>query len=180
MVPASELSEPTEWERIQSWYQCASRLLQISGRNEDYVHKLPSYYAANSVERDPEFLEYLMSVMFVESRFNRKALSSADAHGLMQITLPAIVDASAHCSLRPLRMHEKERLFDSGTNIRYGSCYLKKLLDDTGGDWVRALITYNGGYKQLFRFDAGLPIAAESANYVLQVTRARKVCTLTE
>ena len=152
---------------------CATRLLEHTGKVGQGSHKLPELYRKASHSQDEEFLQYMLSVIFVESRFNRDARSPKDAVGLMQITLPAVQDAVRHCRLRP--QLSVDHLFDSTTNIRYGSCYLKKLLDDMDGDWTRTLITYNGGYKVLQQYDRGERINNETSNYVLQVERALRV-----
>ncbi len=116
----------------------------------------------------------MFAVIFVESRFNRDALSPKQAYGLMQMTMPAVIDAAQRCNLRvPMDM---SHLFDSVTNVKFGSCYLKKVLDDADGDWTRALILYNGGLRQLRKYDAGDSIVTETANYVLQVERALRLC----
>lgn len=152
---------------------CGLNLLFKAGKNGKESHSLPDLYRTHSVSDDEEFMEYLFSIIYVESRFNRKAVSHADAHGLMQLTKPAVKEAIQSCNLRPLSNMAK--LHDSVTNIRYGSCYLKKLLEEMNGDWTRTLIVYNGGYVQLERYNQGLAIASETANYVLQVNRTLEV-----
>lgn len=138
------------------------------------TQSLPSMYSRHSASKDGEFLEYLMAIIYVESGFERNAKSSKDARGLMQLTLPAIQDAVKHCELKPVL--NMDSLYDSITNIRYGTCYLKKLYDEMDGDWTRTLIAYNGGYYQVMRYDRGVAIAPESANYVLKVMKARQQC----
>lgn len=155
-------------------HSCAMRLLAETGRTGEETGKLPSLYVRHSVDKGDEFLEYVMAVIYVESRFNRNALSDKQAYGLMQMTAPAVFDAMHHCRLKPV--FEMESLFDSATNVRYGTCYLRKLLTDFQGNWKRALITYNGGYRQLEKYDKGEAVVTETANYVLQVERARDLC----
>lgn len=116
----------------------------------------------------------MFSVIYVESQFDPHAHSQAAAFGLMQITEVAERDAARTCALRPLR--SLSDLYDPMTNIRYGSCYLSQLLQDAGGDWTRALVAYNGGGRQLLRYDSGQSIVAETANYVLAVQRAHRQC----
>lgn len=150
--------------------ECATRLMEDAGKRGKDAQKLPDLYRKHAMLKDVEFLEYMLSVIYVESRFNRNAHSEKDAMGLMQLTIPAVEDAVKHCNLRPVL--DMEHMLDSATNIRYGSCYLKKLLEDMDGDWTRTLIVYNGGYKQLTRYDRGESIVPETANYVIQVNRA--------
>lgn len=168
--PAQE--DPTD--RIDITHDCGLRLLHKVGKIGKASDSLPDLYRKYSVSKDEEFLEYMMAVIYVESAFNKEAHSNKDAIGLMQMTTPAVTDAVSHCNLRPVL--DMKHLLDSATNIRYGTCYLKKLLDETDGDWTRALIAYNGGYKQLQKYDNGDTVTTESANYVLKVLRAIKYC----
>lgn len=151
--------------------ECADRLFNAAGKGGTHVGGLLALYRKAS--RDPEnveFMQYVLSVMYQESRFNRTALSSADAYGLMQMTVPAVEDAVRHCKLKPLS--DMSKLHDSYTNVKYGTCYLKKLNDEMGGDWTRTLIAYNGGYVALAKYDKGDSINNETSNYVLLVNRA--------
>lgn len=162
-------SLPSEEDPVTA---CGLRLLTKAGRTGNGTATLPALYRKHSVNKDVEFLEYMMSVIYVESKFNKNAHSHADAIGLMQMTIPAVQDAVIHCGLKPVL--DMDHMLDSATNIRYGTCYLKKALEETDNDWTRALILYNGGYKQLTRYDKGETIVSETANYVLSVHRALK------
>lgn len=153
--------------------ECGALLMREAGKTGPEIEVLSDLYSRASTDKDVEFRLYMMAVIYTESRFDSKAVSIADAHGLMQMTEIAVIDAAKHCNLRPVRM---DNLFDSYTNVQYGTCYLAKLLGETEGDWDRALVAYNGGYVQLQRFDKGLNIAGETANYVLKVKKAVKFC----
>ena len=78
--------------------------------------------------------ELVLAVIEVESGFDRFAISSAGARGLMQV-MPFWVDEIG----RP-----EDDLFDIRTNIRYGCAILKLYLEREGGDYQRALARYNG------------------------------------
>ena len=173
----SELVDTVEVPSEASWEECGLRMLSDSGRGGLGAQQLPKLYRNHSVSKEDTFVKYLFAVIYVESRFNKAALSPQQAYGLMQMTLVAVQDAEIHCKLKPVL--NMEHLFDSATNIRYGSCYLKKLLDEMDGDWTRTLIAYNGGYKQLTKYDKGEMIVSETANYVLRVERARRICNIT-
>lgn len=118
-----------------------------------------------------------MAIIYVESGFDHHARSQQGARGLMQLTAPAIQDATEYCELRPIT--DMNRLYDSVTNIRYGTCFLKKIHEEVELDWTRTLILYNGGYAQLLKYERGESIASETANYVLKVQRAREICRTT-
>lgn len=128
----------------------------------------------HSVSKDPEFIKYMFAVAYVESSFRSAAMSTANARGLMQLTFVAVVDAMEHCGLSAL--DSIDRLHDNATNVRYGTCYLRKLITQNNGDWVKALITYNGGYRQLWKYEAGDKIAKETSEYVTKVKKARSLC----
>lgn len=156
---------------------CAVNLLEAVGKNGVESQQLPELYRKHSASEEEEFLEYMFSIMYVESAFNRKAVSHADAYGLMQMTRIAVEDAvlKGNCNLRPLG--DMNKLHDSVTNVKYGTCFLKKINDEVNGDWKRTLILYNGGYIQLQRYEKGESIASETANYVLKVERAlQEIC----
>ena len=153
--------------------ECGALLMREAGKTGPEIEMLSDLYSRASTDKDVEFRLYMMAVIYTESRFNSKAISIADAHGLMQMTEIAVIDAAKHCNLRPVSM---DNLFDSYTNVQYGTCYLAKLLGETEGDWDRALVAYNGGYVQLQRYDRGVNIASETANYVLKVKKAVKFC----
>lgn len=154
-------------------HACGIKLLREAGKTGPETVKLPALYSRASNDKDTEFLMHMLAVIYVESAFNKQAKSQAEAHGLMQMTEIAVKDAAKHCNIKPVSV---SNLFDSYTNVKYGTCYLGKLLQDMNGDWERALVTYNGGYAQLQKYDRGETIASETANYVLKVRRAIKLC----
>ena len=84
--------------------------------------------------------ELVLSVMQVESNFDRYAISSAGARGLMQVM--------------PFWLEELDRpnddLFDIRTNIRFGCTILKHYLDREKGHHARALARYNGSVGKLW------------------------------
>jgi soluble lytic murein transglycosylase len=85
--------------------------------------------------------ELIAAVIFRESRF-RDQTSSAGARGLMQIT-PATAEIIE--DLSGGRTFRQEDLADPDINIRYGSFYLRHLLDKFDQNEVAALAAYNAG-----------------------------------
>jgi soluble lytic murein transglycosylase-like protein len=79
-----------------------------------------------------------MALIFVESRFDRRAVSRKGACGLMQVNYPVWKQALAI---------DRDRLFQIDYNIELGLTILKGYLLETKGDLVRALILYNNGYN---------------------------------
>jgi len=79
--------------------------------------------------------ELVLAVMDVESNFDRYAISSASALGLMQVMPFWVAEVGRD---------DKNALFDIRFNILLGCRILKYYLDLEGGDLVRGLGRYNG------------------------------------
>ncbi|MBN2346939.1 MAG: transglycosylase SLT domain-containing protein [Candidatus Aminicenantes bacterium] len=94
--------------------------------------------AVFSLSRKHGFNPYLvMAIIFVESGFDRRAVSGKGACGLMQINYPVWKEALGI---------DRKKLFQIDYNIEVGLTILKGYLMETRGDIVRALILYNNGY----------------------------------
>jgi len=78
--------------------------------------------------------ELVLAVIEVESRFDKFAISSAGARGLMQV-MPFWLKEIG----RP-----EDNLFDMQTNLRMGCTILRHYLDKEKGDLTHALARYNG------------------------------------
>ncbi|WP_053937689.1 lytic transglycosylase domain-containing protein [Amantichitinum ursilacus] len=88
-------------------------------------------YEATRAGLDPQMV---LGLINVESGFNRYAISSVGARGLMQVM--------------PFWQRQigtpQQNLFDMNTNLRYGCTILRHYLDIENGDLFRALGRYNG------------------------------------
>lgn len=82
--------------------------------------------------------ELVLAVIEVESRFNRLAISSAGAQGLMQV-MPFWKDEIGRRS---------DSLTDMHTNLRYGCHILHYYLQRERGNLIPALARYNGSYGE--------------------------------
>lgn len=89
------------------------------------------HYEATRAGLEPE---WVLAVIEVESAFNRFALSSAGARGLMQV-MPFWLEEIG----RP-----EDNLFEVTTNLRMGCTILAHYLEREDGDLTRALARYNG------------------------------------
>ena len=94
-------------------------------------------YEARRAGLDPD---WVLAVIEVESRFNSRAISPANARGLMQV-MPFWTKTIGDGQVRALH--------DARINIRYGCVILRHYLDQEQGDLVRALARYNGSLGQL-------------------------------
>lgn len=84
-----------------------------------------------------------------ESELNQGAISSAGAHGLMQI-LPQ----TARSVSRSLRLHYSQArlLNDPVYNLQIGSAYLDQMLTEFNGSYILALAAYNAGPSRVHRW----------------------------
>lgn len=93
------------------------------------------------------------AVIQVESEFDRNAVSSKGARGLMQL-MP----------FTAIRFGVQDA-FDARQNIFAGVQYLRLLLDMFGGDVALALAGYNAGENAVLRY-GGIPPYKETQGYV--------------
>ncbi|WP_428239875.1 lytic transglycosylase domain-containing protein [Gynuella sp.] len=78
--------------------------------------------------------ELVLSVVHIESLFNRYAISRVGARGLMQV-MPFWKKEIGR---------EEDNLFDMRTNLRYGCTILAHYIQKEDGNIQRALARYNG------------------------------------
>ena len=84
----------------------------------------------------------IAAIINVESNFNKNAISSKDARGLMQI-IPKTGEWAA--SKLGIENFTVELLFEPETNIRIGTWYLDMLKKEFGDNIQLILAAYNGG-----------------------------------
>lgn len=104
---------------------------------------------------------WIYGLMRQESRFVAHARSRVGAQGLMQI-----MPATAEWIARQLGVPRRTRVdvYHPETNVRFGSYYLKRVLDDLQGSPVLATAAYNAGPGRARRWQAAEPL--EGAIYV--------------
>jgi soluble lytic murein transglycosylase-like protein len=117
------------------WYKTMEpRLVKFLPTHEARVEILDQVYC--EAKRDPTLQippDLVMALMEVESRFDRWAVSSAGAVGLMQV-MP----------FWPRQLGVENQLVKVAPNIRMGCEILRYYLRVEHHDWVRALARYNG------------------------------------
>jgi soluble lytic murein transglycosylase len=135
---------------------------------------------AESRNLDPALLS---AVILEESRFDPQALSVAGARGLMQIMPGTGKDIAKSLKVRP---YGDQQLYDPELNIRFGSWYLARLLEEFGGKAHLAVAAYNAGPRAVRDWLARFPGVAEdefveripyaeTRNYVVRVLTSRQV-----
>jgi len=125
---------------------------------------------AENYELEPQLVA---AVIYQESKFDANAVSASGAVGLMQLlpeTGQGIADRTGGNNWKP------EDLRNPELNIRYGSWYLRHLLDKYGDEEL-ALAAYNAGQANVDRWrDEGLGIQfAETRHYVERVQELKAI-----
>ncbi len=96
---------------------------------EDFLRTV--HYEATRAGLDPQLV---LSVIQVESNFNKYAVSSVGARGYMQV-MPFWIDTIGSMN---------HNLFHLRVNLRYGCMILRHYLNKENGNYFRALGRYNG------------------------------------
>lgn len=108
---------------------------RLQGKIQDTEQRLTLlrnvHYEAMRANLRPELV---LSIIHVESNFDRFAISKAGAMGLMQV-MPFWLKEMGH---------RTDNLFDLRTNLRFGCTILRYYLDKEHGNLTRALSRYNG------------------------------------
>ena len=117
--------------------------------------------------------QLVAAVIYQESKFDADAVSESGAVGLMQLlpeTGQGIADRTGGDNWKPEDLHNPE------LNIRYGSWYLRHLLDKYGDEEL-ALAAYNAGQANVDRWrDEGRGIQfAETRHYVERVLELKAI-----
>lgn len=123
------------------------------------------------------------AVIYVESGFDEHARSAQGAVGLMQV-LPATAQEIARRTGGSA--FSTGDLEDPKVNVRYGTYYLRTVLDQFDGDTLSAVAAYNAGGGAVGKWAAaaeaeGRPLRAadipyaETRAYVSEVLRVRKL-----
>ncbi len=82
--------------------------------------------------------ELVLSIIYIESSFNPKAVSPVGAYGLMQINYSVWKDE--------LKI-DFNKIFDIEYNIDLGLKILRQYYNKSNGNIMKALFLYNNGYK---------------------------------
>ncbi len=135
---AVERSESFENRFVaQVWLMDMSQRLASQVPDDDQRLELlrQVHFEAREADLRPELV---LAVIEVESNFNKYAISSVGARGLMQI-MPFWLEEIG----RP-----DDNLFHMETNLRFGTTILRHYLDKEDGNLTRALARYNGSLGQ--------------------------------
>jgi soluble lytic murein transglycosylase len=134
----------------------------------DYGELVRTHAARNRLDA-----ALVAAVIYEESRFRAHARSSVGAMGLMQIQPVTAQTIARRTGGTRFRVSD---LYAPDVNIRYGTWYLRRLLDKYGDERL-ALAAYNAGETAVDRWLAeGRGIAAADVRtYVDKVENTKKV-----
>ena len=141
-------AEPGWWVRL--WYPLEYETI-VRGHARNY-------------RLDPALLA---AVIYQESKFHRDVKSKSGAIGLMQLLPDTAKGIAVHTGGSQFRVSD---LYDPEINVRYGSWYLRHLLDKYG-DERTALAAYNAGQENVDRWRSegrGIQFS-ETRHYVSRV-----------
>ena len=142
-VPRFEVDDLNQaWENYKSTQSNAPPVFQFS--------HIDCFREAARQQRIP--LTLLLALARGESDFNPRAVSRANAVGMMQILWPD--------TARELGIRRRSDLFKPCLNIRAGARYLRKLLDRYQGNYHLALAAYNYGPGRIRPGSTALPKGA--------------------
>jgi soluble lytic murein transglycosylase len=119
---------------------------------------------ARNYRLDPALLA---AVIYQESKFRSDVKSSSGAIGLMQLLPDTAKGIAVHTGGTRFRVQD---LYDPEINIRYGSWYLRHLLNKYG-DEPTALAAYNAGQENVddWRRNGRGIVFSETRHYVTRV-----------
>lgn len=101
--------------------------------------------------------DLMHAIIVAESNYNRYAVSSKGASGLMQL----MPDTA--------RQYGVKNIFDPEQNIEGGARYLKDLIRMFNADTKLVLAAYNAGHNAVIRY-GGIPPFRETREYVRRIT----------
>ncbi|MDP2822737.1 MAG: transglycosylase SLT domain-containing protein [Sulfuritalea sp.] len=129
---APEPQFPSIQEKLTWLTEMSSRLTRRMPDREARLEFLKTvYYEAKRAGLDPQMV---LGLIQVESGFKKYSVSSAGAHGYMQV-MPFWIK---------LIGNKDSNLFHMRSNLRFGCTILRHYLDIENGDLYRALGRYNG------------------------------------
>lgn len=159
---------------LAGFFACFKKLYPL--KYEEEIMKISSEFSLDS--------ELVASLINIESGFNKFAVSSAGAKGLMQLKDETALEVSKKLNLE----YNPEDVFNENINIKIGCFYLKYLIDYYNGNINFALSAYNAGMGRVDlwleenfyneeEFIKSIPFA-ETRNYLSKVKNGSKIYNL--
>lgn len=134
----------------------------------------PNKYSARVCAAADEFgldRALVKSVVWAESRYDRKAVSPKGAKGLMQL-MPETYEA---CAAALGIQTDEAAMLDVDNSLRCGCYYLSLLIERFDGDVTAALMAYNAGESNARKFLNGEKVFPETRLYLANIKKANKI-----
>jgi len=170
----TELLAAAELARRDEWYDRAIMTAEKTSELHSFdLRYLTPYRDLAEAQASRNGLDpaWVYGLMRQESRFVDYARSGAGAQGLMQI-MPATAKWIANQMRLDKRAHA--RVNDPETNIRFGTFYLKSLLDKLDGSPVLATAGYNAGPGRARRWQANTTLEGAIYTETIPFTETRE------
>ncbi|MFP5357560.1 MAG: transglycosylase SLT domain-containing protein [Gammaproteobacteria bacterium] len=157
-LPPEQLPQLAHWAMARGWRLHGVLAASRAAIYDDYALLYPRPYdaqvraaAVQSRVRD----DFIYAVMRQESLFDPRAVSPANARGLMQL-LPATAERTARRWKLPVP--DLDALFEPETNIRLGAAYLRDMTERFGDQPLLTLAAYNAGPNAAARWLPDAPM----------------------
>jgi soluble lytic murein transglycosylase len=132
----------------------------------EYRDSIKKY--AQEFQVDPNLV---CAFIYTESRFNAGSTSGVGARGLMQI-MPATGKGIAQ-ELGETGF-SADKLYDPDTSIRYGTWYIKGLMEQYNGDIASAAAGYNAGRGRADDWrERGRPLPTETQYFIEKIKNTK-------
>jgi soluble lytic murein transglycosylase len=139
IITAAKLARQWDWDEVAIFTIAKAKYW------DDIELRFPLSYA-DKVHQNSEKQKLNPAILFGlirrESAFNERARSPAGARGLMQIMPQTARNIARQFNER---WRGNNSLYNPVTNLKYGSYYYQKLLDQFDGHYALALAAYNAG-----------------------------------
>ena len=155
VISASIKPDNKRWARIKQVRKIIVDVMKSFGKNDLTIKEITDISTAiiDFSEENDVSVPLLLSIMTVESAFNVKAVSKADARGLMQVMPDTATEISIEIGQRNFN------LFRIKDNVRFGAYYIRKMISHFGSLDL-AISAYNCGPMCVERVQSG-----EYSNY---------------
>lgn len=181
-LTARQQMAAAKWANQNNWPDRAIFTLAEHKYWDDVGLRFPLAFKStvdNHSKRNKIEPEFAFAIARRESSFMPDANSSAGALGLMQM-LPSTAKFIAKKKIA------RNKLFNANTNVKYGTKYLKYLLDRLDGNEITAAAAYNAGIhrvKRWVKLDTPMPADIwietipykETRDYVKSVMAYRQI-----
>jgi soluble lytic murein transglycosylase len=158
-LPKSEKSAFIHWLAHElHWYGKSVYLSNDEALNNQLTLRFPLAYLDVVQHQANEYhipMALIYAVIRQESAFRSEVISSAGAHGLMQL-MPATARWIA--SIHHIPFRDKSQLFQSPHNIHLGTAYLSQLAKSYHNHPLLMVAAYNAGPKQVNHWLRSYPL----------------------